>query len=274
MSKYAVLISGQPRNVLECFTGIKNAFLGLEDRILKPNSYPDVFIHSWVDPKMEGKRYTANWRKKEIVYVQNQILGLNKNPEDYDDRASNPIPKNVDQIILDVYKPKKWLFETPKEFNYDKRADEYRVKYLDANDSLSFFYSMHMANKLKREYELDNGFVYDSVMRIRFDNVFYQTFNISEYDNKKLMYVPFDFVHEQGIADRWALSSSKNMDIYTDIYPNLTDFVINDKVSWQNENALGYWIRKKNKIPIEIIPKEKIDYVLFRHGNTAKTARF
>jgi len=261
--KYAILISGQPRNVKECYEGIKRQFPGLEDTILKPNNYPDVFIHSWIDPTMEGKQYVAEWVKKEIIYVQNEELNLNKNPDDFDDTASNPIPKNVDQNILEKYKPKKWLFEKPKEFPYDKRADEYRVKYNSGNNSLSFLYSMHKANELKQQYEQENGFTYDAVLRLRFDCVFYKPFNMSEYINREIVYIPSDFNNEVGIADRWSLASSKNMDIYTNLYPNLIEMVINENVSWQNENALGYWVRIKNKLLVE---KIHIPYSIYRHG--------
>jgi hypothetical protein len=109
--KYALLISGQPRNV-------KEAYEGIYTKVIEPNGIKDIFIHSWIDPDMVGKQYVAQWRRKLLKQQQN---------EEAEERsvASKVVPSNIDSTILELYNPKVWKFEKPKTFSYDTSVEEY-----------------------------------------------------------------------------------------------------------------------------------------------------
>jgi len=83
--KIALCLSGQPRFVEKAFPNIyENLIRGYD---------VDVFVHSWID---EDKSY--QFRNDGIWRNVTQDV-------------------NINSKILDLYKPKKFLFEKPKTFN-------------------------------------------------------------------------------------------------------------------------------------------------------------
>lgn len=151
--KVAVCISGQMRNIEKTFENIST-------NILIPNN-ADVFIHSWYDPQSP--------------YI-----------ESIDMNRCKPIDINIPQRILDLYKPCKYLFEKPKDFSksYDsilKVPEQWINTFLNQHPSKehakrhmiknmkSMIYSIHKANELKELYAEEQGFMYDYIIRIRFD---------------------------------------------------------------------------------------------------------
>lgn len=246
--KYAVQISGQPRNVKECFESIQK-------NIIEPNN-ADVFIHSWIDPGMFGKQYIANWVKKEAILVQKD----DPNKSKYCDLASNPVPNDISDIILRLYQPKKFLFEKPKIFEYNSILNNKRSVYLDPQDSLSFFYSVYMANQQRVIYQAENNFLYDRVIRIRFDNIFQKPILLSEFDTNNKIFIPPDYndprwddhnPNQIGMSDRWCIADNYHMNLYTEMYLNIEKLIINNETILCNELMIGYWVTKKLNIPIE-----------------------
>jgi hypothetical protein len=112
---------------------------------------------------------------------------------------------------------------------------------------LSMFYSIYQSNLLKREYELNNNIIFDCVIRIRFDCNIVSDFNIEEYDMRNLN-IPIgrDW---GGLNDQFAFSSSKNMDIYSDVINNLSNL----KQFYHPETML------QNHIAYHNIPIKRVD---------------
>lgn len=246
--KSAILISGQPRNVQECYENIYS-------NIISPND-SDVFIHTWIDENMFGKQYVANWVKKEAILVQKD----DPNKDKYCDIASNIIPSNIEDIIIKLYSPKKYLFEKPKLFEYNSVLDRKRAVYLEPQDCLSFFYSMYAANIQRQIYEYQNKIQYDIIMRIRFDTIFNQPINFKLLEDLSYIYVPPEYndpqlsthdPHQIGLSDRWSIGNNYNMTRYTQIYPNIENMVINEEAIICNEFLVGYWLQKKLNAPIK-----------------------
>lgn len=238
--KCAVIISGQPRGVLETYTDIQNS-------LIKPNN-ADVFLHSWIDKEMEGKAYNANW------LVNQGQSGI----------ATKPIPKDIDKIILDVYQPKKYLFEPQKIFTYNPAIEKYKAKYLPIQDSFSMLYSLYSAIKLKQYYEIEHSIVYDVVIRIRFGMRFLypQIIDLSNYIcYGNLIFVPsgfngFDhsaFLNNTSFCDHWTIGNSHMINRLSETFLNIEDLVLNHHCFIQNEDLLGYWMRRKNNINIALL---------------------
>jgi hypothetical protein len=194
----ALCISGQPRN-------IEIGSLQIKHNIINANTDLDinVFCHCW-NPTSEMTWDTSQDNLKNQLGLPN---------------------KNAVQIIKDNLNPVKIFWEDQIDFSG-------YVKYFNSNDTAkqtsvaSNFYSMYKVNELKRQYELENNFVYDYVLRLRYDLIFKNNFILSKYKNyvNTKIVVPRDYQEDQdnipwniknkGMVDVFALSNSSNMDKY------------------------------------------------------------
>lgn len=155
MSKIALCISGQPRRALETFPYIY-------EYIIKPNN-ADVFIHM---------HYDSNNR-----YIE----------KSHADNGNCVLEENIDKKVIELYQPKKYEIESPRNFQKpnikipDKRLENIKKMNHHKNwtdeehrshivkQLTSMYYSIYKSNELKEIYANENGFVYDYVIRIRFD---------------------------------------------------------------------------------------------------------
>jgi len=244
--KCALLISGQPRSVLQSY---ENIF----EKIIDPNNC-DVFTHSWIDPKMFGKQYYSQWLlKHREIYEPN----IKTEP------ASSIVPDNIEELIVNLYKPKKFFFESPKIFKYNLILDNYKTPTIDPQDVLSQLYSMYSANQLRKQYEIENNIKYDVIIRIRFGMVFdSHIWPLSHFAGNTICFIPcgfsgFDnkqaFLNHISICDHFVISNSKGMDIYTDTFNQLEFLITNKYCHWQCEDAIGSWVRIVNKIPVALL---------------------
>jgi hypothetical protein len=133
--KIAVCLSGQPRVLDFAAPNILSYFSG-EDHVY------DFFCHSW--------DYNTYKRKK-----------LNPLP------GEHPVYWSDDQPVAHMALSNKIKLYHPKNFKIES-ATVFKSRF--PWDSLS--YSMMMANYLKRQYEVDNNFRYDLVIRSRYDIIF------------------------------------------------------------------------------------------------------
>lgn len=199
-------MSGQPRNIIPGFHSTKKS-------IIDGNNV-DVFIHTWHDPSKAGQ----SWDR--------QINNGNK-----------PVifPDNLEQTVKDSYNPIIIVFENPKDFSYPKEVlpvdgyiinDEHRRDYNDPvwrGRQLSQMYSVHQANLLKKEFENALGFKYDLVIRARFDLKYNHVISLKNR-NPDVFHIP-DRPHDE-LADKFAFSSSANMDYYSEIYLHIENYVM------------------------------------------------
>lgn len=144
--KIALCISGQPRTW-------KKAYANWLEKLL-PNFEKDIFFHLW--------NYNT---LPTIVETQN---GITSNPD-------IAISTEEQQEIIDTLKPKKFKFDNrnvnPKGHSDPKLFTEYVSKPLGWW-CRSQFYSLYYAAQLKREFEIENNFEYDLVLRMRTDLYF------------------------------------------------------------------------------------------------------
>ena len=96
-------------------------------------------------------------------------------------------PENIDKTVIDLYSPKAWNIDSPRQFdNPNIRIPEKRIQShmrMNSHKNMSRdehkthivrqiysqYYSMHKCNELKELYATERGFVYDYVIRLRFD---------------------------------------------------------------------------------------------------------
>lgn len=233
--KIALCLSGQPRD-------IKIGFKFIEKYLIKPNDVHDIdiFCHAWYDPEEVGKSFTS---AQQYPYGH---VGM--------------LEKDTDQYILNKIKPKKFLLE--KQINFIEYVQGFKTHVNAKQDMLSsMFYSMFVCNNIKKEYEVENNFVYDLVVRTRYDIAYFEPIILSKYYSllNKII-VPKNYQLDQDIfgsvnkpmPDIFSFSNSKNMDIFCSVYPNMKQ--INNKLDIPfAERYLGEWVRVQNNIQLECI---------------------
>jgi hypothetical protein len=227
--KVAVCISGQPRYLKECMPFVKQNLL----------NNVDVFFHCWWDESLIGTFYDSS--------QPHQIGSAGSYTED--------VPE-----LLKLFNPVKFEIEKPRVFEEVSKITS--APTAKSSSVCSMFYSKWKANSLKVQHEKDSGSVYDLVVSTRFD-LFYETlidFNqLMQYKDEYLilpakwqddreLFIPG--LGDYTMNDCFAISSSPNMDIYSQVYPNLIE--INSKINPPyGENYLGWNCKKMNNMKVK-----------------------
>jgi hypothetical protein len=227
--KVAVCVSGQPRNVEKAY----------HEHIL-PNllelNQPDVFVHCWFDPAQAGKPY---------INAGGHV-------------ASTPIPERIDQVIRRLYQPTMTIFQKQIEFD-EKDYNERKYPGIVPFYSLSQRYSIFHAEMLKRQWERDRKFVYDAVVRLRFDYALHDKIHASEFDMEYLN-LPNRCPHPNSVDDTFAISSSPNMDIYASLHTYIDEYYREDGITFCDELLLAHHLQKHDVS----VRKHNISYDLMR----------
>ena len=202
--RVALCISGQPRNIDR---GIEN--------ILQFFKFDfDVFSHSWWDNKSHNKTF------KKILP---DASGFNFD-NGVEDEVSELTQNDWISKLYDNFNVKKILTEEQKQFHIPQNFKDRVIKFSDTFVICSQLYSVHMCNELKKYYEEENGFKYDWVIRSRYDFGGSIPINLDEFNNDYI-YAPNDNSHKYGFNDQFAIGSSKNMDIYSNVFPNIESII-------------------------------------------------
>jgi len=229
--KIALCYSGRPRNILECHDNHKEHFGLGSDNV-------DVFAHLWFDDSLVGSKFRSdagqgNWPDAEIK----DWIEENWKPK----KVKYEEPRVFEHMFNDTWDPK-WHGSHPKD------------------NQISMFYGIEEVMKLKREYEEEQGFEYDLVVRMRSDLNFIQSpGDLSEYDPNKLhvynMIAGDDWIQtgvdEWGILDIVAWGGSKIMDKYSTTYSNLERILSEGCPAFTPDSLLGYNSVKVNNLPLE-----------------------
>jgi hypothetical protein len=204
--KVALCISGQPRQAVETYPYIMK-------NIIEPNN-ADVFIHM---------NYDTNNLFIEKLHA---------------DKGNCILEKDIDKKIIDLYKPKRVLVEKPRNFqkpnigipekrlenikkmNHHKNwSDEEHILY-HVKQLTSMYYSIYKANELKELYANENGFVYDYVIRIRFDLLPLEPIYCAQLDPSFINYLEIG-QPDNLISDWINIGSNLIMNIYASLYLNM-----------------------------------------------------
>jgi len=182
-----------------------------------------------------------------FLYIKKHILDEINNGHEVDVFFHNWQP-NLEEKLVNLYKPKKHIVESQIDFN--KIAEKHKVsrKYLDKNNQLgswqltsqtgngyvgperilSQFYSVQKSIELKKQYEEENNFKYDCVIKTRFDlgrinrntSKIYpcQCINFDTTLDMSYFYQVYWDLFNEGPADMWFYSNSENMDNFCNFY--------------------------------------------------------
>lgn len=219
--KVALLFSGQPRYLDEGYETIYKNIISKYD--------VDCFVHTWWEDELSGKKVqfhpTLSYNRK-YFYKEDTL-----------------------ETIMSLYKPKAMMYQKQKEF------DSYPGNYGLANplSTHSQWYSVMKCNELKNEYAKSSNTSYDLVIRSRFDcNLMKFDVNLNQYLNSDFLYskiIPDNDIKIL-IADYFAVSSEKTMNVYCDLYNNLNRYYMegqgNKIDGWVGERLISHHLSVMN----------------------------
>lgn len=204
--KVALCISGQPRSALKTFSYVKKNIIDINNT--------DVFMYLNFD--------------KNNTYMEKR----------HKDNGQCKTEKNIDQKLIKLYNPKKVIVEGQKEFKNpnihicEKRIndnrkmnnrqgwDDKQLRDYDIKCCYSMFYGIYKCNELKELYALENNFVYDYVIRLRFDVTPMKPLICKDYE-PDFIYTIDGKCHDQIIHDWINFGSNMIMNIYASMFLNL-----------------------------------------------------
>lgn len=246
--RIALCISGQPRSLK---TNIPNLLSGL----VIPSNITDIFIHTWFDESVVGHRFGS------AQPGNSGLLGAYE----------------ADTIeLLQTLSPKKLLVEAPRnfeEFSHLENLNSAIQCHLASNT-----YSVYKANELKTEYETENNFKYDLVIRARIDCKYNQPYNIINYLDtnwKNVLHVPHQHQHMRqthhyptvdgngylALSDTFAYGTSDIMDKFCSVFNDFESIHHKIKPFQYGECYFGYQSLYTHKLLHVMQP---IDYYLSR----------
>ncbi len=215
--------------------------------ILDVNDEVDVFIHSW-SYESKDKLIELYKPKKESIEKQRDFPQATNHLKKF-----GGLKNRVKLLLMKLLKPNEYEKKIKQLENYSWRT-------------YSRWYSTKKALDLKKEYEKENGFKYDTVMITRLDVGFFTDLDFSKYDmnyfysshrndaatkhnnyqaNYENHYEGFEFL------DFWFFSNSVNMDKFAKLYDNIENYEINPH-------------RSSRQHVDKFIGKEKVKYTLYR----------
>jgi hypothetical protein len=208
--RIAVCFSGQPRTWRKCVESWKENLFGHLEM--------DVFCHTW------DFNTPPNCVSVGMNVIDNQVHD-----------------GEIDELY-EVLKPKKFLIEQRKNFVPFKMTQPILVP-----SFLSQFYGIMQAARLKKQYEIENDFQYDVVIKMRYDAylktpIFQEFTNINNTNqidpwSMYCFHYGWDKVNNRGrVGDIFWYANSETYDIISDYYLNLGD--MESRFYKTNENTL------------------------------------
>jgi hypothetical protein len=204
--RVAICISGQPRHALDAYPFIlKN--------LIEPNQ-ADVFIHMHFDP--------------DNLYME----------KSHADNGKCELDGNIASTLFELYKPKGCLVEKPRDFqrpniniaenrlsrtkemNRHRNWDDTQHTTYTVKQLTSMYYSIYKANELKEVYANENNFVYDYVIRIRFDAAIMQPIICRNLNPNNIHYIEMG-QPDNLISDWLNVGSNAVMNVYASLYLNM-----------------------------------------------------
>jgi hypothetical protein len=145
---------------------------------------------------------------------------------------------SLEDEIVELFSPKSYLFE--EQIQFDDEISQLDMSRFagsrgDIFKTLSFLHTRNASNEMKKQFEKENGFVYDCVVTSRFDVGYHN------YGNNKTSYLNFDIDNDidcvysaywnqmnAGLSDHWFYSNSKNIDTVCELRNNVIDYLKKD----------------------------------------------
>lgn len=190
----------------------KKCYGYLKENLLDPLD-PDVFIHTWEKAGTTTKISNSDESTEETITTD---------------------------TLETLYAPEKVVIE-PFQDEYFTHKDgiavpevlQERTNHWKGN--IPLFYKMKRCNELKSEYENEQDFTYDIVIKMRPDLILLEPIPDAVLKNPQVLWHSGANVDTRfQVSDKFALSSSENMDYYTSVWDVLDQY-------WERPFGDGNW---------------------------------
>lgn len=184
--------------------------------------------------------------------------------------------KEIEQEIVDIFKPKLYQIEVQKNFSDEINDIYYKLDKANAKRVFSFFYSRKKVCELKNKFSEINNIKYDIVILCRPDLGYVHTENfeipdLSKINNNYLYSIHWNQLNA-GLADWFFISNNENIDFISKIYDRLTVY-LKENSDYQKSITSGFpYSNSENRFSQEIFKTnpqhtEKINdiYMLNQH---------
>ena len=242
----AILICGQLRTFFEVWENMKKNVVDVHDC--------DIFIHTWTKTGYGRRANHLDIIEKEVT--EKELYELT----------------NAKKVIVEDFKDE---YQTQL-FDVKIPQGLIELEPIHHRNNLALFYTLYKTNELKKEYEIENNFKYDRVIKTRPDidfkvNIPKEVFN---YPNH-LMQWSFRINTQTQVCDKLAIGSSEIMDYYTSVFENLNEYYLDlgtDKKTRPVGERLMFRHMSKSKYPIgSFVMDAYIKHVSFLNENENKT---
>jgi len=228
--RIALCFSGQPRFITEAAPYII-------ENVCKSYNV-DVFAHFWFDESITDQPYkyggSGKWVDQRISKSSiSDFVSLYK-PVKYFVEPSRPFLDS--KLKTDYcYKPNGELVSWSKHW---KESTEPNYRNRMVNNWLSYHYSLAQVNRLKKEYEYENDFRYDFVVKSRSDTILHTKFRYENYDPNCIHYALMN-QPDNMVSDWINFGGSSQMDVFMNTFNTFDSLVKNCEVdlggAWCNE---------------------------------------
>jgi len=178
---------------------------------------------------------------------------------------------DIEDEIIDVFKPLGYYFEAQKDFKEEQElfkninfSKDTTMAQGDLFKTLSFLYSRKKSIELKQKYEKEAQFKYDVVLVSRFDvghhkqglNKTSHLYFQPNQDMSKIYQAYWDQTNA-GASDHWFYSSSDNIDTISTMYDKVFEYL--EKDSEYNKKCREGWpiSSKLNEFSGELFKSER-----------------
>ena len=249
--KIALCFSGQPRFINECSQLIKSNVI--------QNYDIDVFAHLWFDNDLQTKPYkyggNSDWEHQRIEGSAIDDFVKTYNPTEMLVEPSKFFGDPDLDADFELSEVKYWPGGIEGQPDFQKRQ---------INNSLSYFYSLCEANRLRKMYEYKNKVKYDYVIRCRTDSQIHQPVCYENYNPDHIHFTstqaPPPFLN-----DWFNFGGSEAMEAFMGVFPMLRNLMMHSKAKWE-----GTWCIEL--LHVELL--ERMGIPLQRHPFHVTLPRF
>ena len=164
---------------------------------------------------------------------------------------------------IEASEPDSFVFIKPTNVLHDVEARPW-----NKSDPLSGYVrqlrSIYLANQLQSQYAAANGFSFDLVFRLRFDNLYISPLEPLESIDRSCLYLP---AHDSwgGYNDRFAFGTPEIMDVYCNRFLCLADY-LTEGLFVHPETFLATHL-DRFRVPVR---HTQLVHHLYRHGTLSK----
>jgi len=170
--------------------------------------------------KFRGSYIPFNYLEKNLISKYNPDIFINYNYKNENDMECD------ESELVSIYNPKSINFTKTPDIVFDKikSVDGYQVADESSVSSVfNMWWGIYQANQLKSNYEEQNGFKYDVVIRTRFDIEILEEVELRNWNNS--LFIPMGSDHRDGFNDLLAYGKSHTMDYYCSNFNHLVDYI-------------------------------------------------